>query len=102
MEQSSRVVFVTGGAYGIGRATVRCFVSRGDAIVIADIDELRGKALEAELRSEGKQAFFVLTNVRDESAVQRSIERTLTEWGGWTCSSTTRASRSIAVLTSSL
>jgi NAD(P)-dependent dehydrogenase (short-subunit alcohol dehydrogenase family) len=81
MEQSSKVVFVTGGAYGIGRATARCFASQGDASVIADIDESRGKALEARLRSEGKQALFVHTNVRDESSVERSIQRTLTEWG---------------------
>src|SRR5712692_4772241 len=81
MEQSSRVIFVTGGAYGIGRATARCFASQGDAVAIADIDESRGKALEAQLRSEDKPALYVHTDVRDESAVERSIHRTLTEWG---------------------
>ncbi len=81
MEQSAKAAFVTGGAYGIGRATVRCFASQGYALAIADIDESRGKALEGQLRTEGRKALFVRTDVREEAAVRHSLERTVAEWG---------------------
>jgi dihydroanticapsin dehydrogenase len=81
MDHSTRVVFVTGGAYGIGRATVRCFASRGDAVVIADRNVERGKALRAELLEGGRQALFLPTDIRTEGAVQQAIELAAKEWG---------------------
>jgi len=81
MEQSSKAAFITGAAYGIGRATAHCFVREGYAVTLADIDEGRGKALEAELRKHGAGALFVHTDVRGEAGVRDSIERAVTEWG---------------------
>ncbi|CAN0291235.1 unnamed protein product, partial [Phaeothamnion confervicola] len=44
-----RVAVITGGASGIGAATVRKFVGEGAKVVIADMQEEMGKKLAAEL-----------------------------------------------------
>ena len=51
---------VTGGASGLGEATVRALVDRGAAVTILDLDESRGPALAAEL---GGHTTFVRTDV---------------------------------------
>ncbi|MEW5979617.1 MAG: SDR family NAD(P)-dependent oxidoreductase [Acidobacteriota bacterium] len=81
MKQSQRAVFVTGGAYGIGRATAQCFSSQGYAVTIADIDESRGKMLESQLRKSGGNALFIRTDVCDEANVTESLAQAITEWG---------------------
>ncbi|HLH04250.1 MAG TPA: SDR family NAD(P)-dependent oxidoreductase [Bryobacteraceae bacterium] len=45
----ARVVIVTGGAYGIGRAIASRFCMAGDRVIIADINSERGEALAAQL-----------------------------------------------------
>lgn len=81
MSSSNRVAFVTGGAYGIGRATARCFAQHEYAVMIADIDTERARKLESELRAEGREALYLQVNVRDEAQVRRGIEQTLATWG---------------------
>jgi len=81
MADPQRVALVTGGAYGIGRATVRCFASRSDAVVIADLNKERGQALLAELRAAGRQALFLLTDIRREEEVRQAIDLSAGEWG---------------------
>ncbi len=58
---------ITGGASGIGEATVRLFVERGAKVIIADLDEDRGKALEQELNGE---AVFYRMDVSDAAQVK--------------------------------
>ena len=67
----SRVALVTGGAYGIGRATVQQFAKKGEATVIADRDAERGAALESSLRNSGCQTLFVPTDIRVERSERR-------------------------------
>jgi NAD(P)-dependent dehydrogenase (short-subunit alcohol dehydrogenase family) len=45
----ARCVVVTGGAHGIGAATVRAFIAAGDRVVIADVDNQAAQALADEL-----------------------------------------------------
>jgi NAD(P)-dependent dehydrogenase (short-subunit alcohol dehydrogenase family) len=77
----SRVVVVTGGAYGIGRGIVQEFSRQGDTVVIADHNAERGAALESSLRDSGSQALFVCTDVRVESQIQNMIARTEEAYG---------------------
>ena len=81
MADPQRVALVTGGAYGIGRATVRCFASRGGAVVIADLNKERGQTLLSELRAAGRQALFLLTDIRREEEVRQAIDLSAGEWG---------------------
>lgn len=59
-----RVAVVTGGASGIGRATVERFISEGASVVIADLDETTGVATAQELG-----AAFVQVDVADKQSV---------------------------------
>ena len=73
-----RVAMVTGGASGIGAATVRRFVAEGAAVVIADIQDEAGERLAAEL---GERAAFRHCNVADEQAVAGAVAEVVDRWG---------------------
>ncbi|WP_375487877.1 SDR family oxidoreductase [uncultured Mycobacterium sp.] len=62
---------VSGGAGGLGEATVRRLHADGLAVVIADLAEDKGKALAAEL---GERALFVPTDATDEDSVRAAID----------------------------
>jgi NAD(P)-dependent dehydrogenase (short-subunit alcohol dehydrogenase family) len=62
---------VTGGASGLGEATVRALAARGAAVTILDLDGTRGPALAAEL---GGDTTFVRTDVTDEASVQAAVD----------------------------
>jgi NAD(P)-dependent dehydrogenase (short-subunit alcohol dehydrogenase family) len=78
-ELSGKVAIVTGGASGIGRATVELFVAEGAKVVVADVDVERGEALAAEL---GGGAIFRKTNVADQAEVQALVDAAVAEFGG--------------------
>lgn len=62
---------VTGAASGLGEATARRFHRRGAAVLIADLDEQRGKDLATEL---GERARFLAVDVTSEHDVQAAVE----------------------------
>jgi NAD(P)-dependent dehydrogenase (short-subunit alcohol dehydrogenase family) len=70
MEIRGSVAVVTGGASGLGEATVRLFVSRGIHVVILDRDQARGEALAKEL---GDAARFAKTDVTSEADVSSAL-----------------------------
>jgi NAD(P)-dependent dehydrogenase (short-subunit alcohol dehydrogenase family) len=61
---------VAGGASGLGAAAARRLHARGAHVVIADMNDDRGRALADEL---GERATFVPTDVTDEGAVQGAV-----------------------------
>ena len=68
MQIKDNVFVVTGGASGLGAATARMIIAAGGKVVLADVNQEAGAALEAEL---GANARFVKTDVSsDESARQ--------------------------------
>lgn len=81
MAFADRVVFITGGASGIGRAAVREFAGKGDVVVICDRDEARGAELQTELQTANFSTMFVAANIRDEGAVREAIEKAIARWG---------------------
>lgn len=70
---------VTGGASGIGAATVRRFVSEGADVCILDRDLVSAERLASEC---GGETFALELDVRQETAVRRAAERVLSRWGG--------------------
>lgn len=78
-ELAGKVAVVTGGASGIGRATVERFVGEGARVVIADIDADAGHALAKSL---GDAADFQQTDVTDADQVQALVDFTVERFGG--------------------
>ncbi len=68
------VVFITGGASGIGREIANAFASQGARIGILDIDEKNGEQTQTALRALGITASFAPCDLRDIGALERSIE----------------------------
>jgi len=76
----SKVLAVTGGAQGIGRAVAEHFAARGYAVSFADTNAAHGRAALAALRRKGAQAEFFRADVSREADVRhwlRSTARTL-------------------------
>jgi NAD(P)-dependent dehydrogenase (short-subunit alcohol dehydrogenase family) len=78
-----RVAVITGGASGMGRATVLRFLDEGARVVVADMNEATGaETLElARARGAGDRACFVRTDVSQEEQVEAMIARATSEWG---------------------
>jgi Short-chain alcohol dehydrogenase of unknown specificity len=77
-----KVALITGGASGIGEATVRLFVEEGASVMVADIQDDRGKRLADEL---GARAGYVHTDVSQESHVKAAVEETCRRFGRLDC-----------------
>jgi 3-hydroxyacyl-CoA dehydrogenase/3-hydroxy-2-methylbutyryl-CoA dehydrogenase len=71
MDINGKTAIITGGASGLGEATVRKFVSLGGRVAIFDLDGERGRALEAEFAG---SAIYVSVNVTEEDEVALAIE----------------------------
>ena len=64
------VVLVTGGASGLGAATVRRVIAEGASALILDLPNSAGSELAAEL---GERVRFAAADVRDEDQVQAAV-----------------------------
>ena len=78
MELADRVAVVTGGASGLGEATVREVVAGGGRAVIFDLNEEKGNALVEEFED---QVLFVKVDVTREEEVQKGLKRALEAFG---------------------
>jgi NAD(P)-dependent dehydrogenase (short-subunit alcohol dehydrogenase family) len=74
-----KVAVVTGGASGIGRATVEELGKEGAAVAFTDLSGT-GKALEAEWRSLGRDVLFLQGDMADESFCRNSVAAALGRW----------------------
>lgn len=72
MKIEGSVALVTGGASGLGEATVRKLVSRGARVVIVDLNADRGKKLAAEL---GDAATYAQADVSNAEEVQAAVDQ---------------------------
>lgn len=79
MELQDKVVVITGGASGLGRATAEYFVDRGARVSIFDLSEEAGDAAVAELGVDN--ALFTTTDVTSEASVAAAIDATLQKFG---------------------
>ncbi len=77
-----KVALITGGASGIGAATVRRFVAEGARVVIADLLDERGQKLAANL---GQAVSYVHTDVCEEAQVKGAIDHAVERFGRLDC-----------------
>jgi NAD(P)-dependent dehydrogenase (short-subunit alcohol dehydrogenase family) len=80
-ELKDKVVVITGGASGIGRALADRFAVEGSKIVLADIEPGALEEAAAELRAGGTTVLAVPTDVSSPEQVQALCDRTLAEFG---------------------
>ncbi|MFC5587729.1 3-hydroxyacyl-CoA dehydrogenase [Sporosarcina soli] len=78
MRMQDHVAVVTGGASGLGEATVRNIISKGGKAVILDVQEERGCQLVDEL---GENVLFLQTDVTDEESVQSALDQAVKAFG---------------------
>ena len=78
MRIQDSIALVTGGASGLGEATVRNIVKNGGKAAILDLSEERGTSLVEEL---GENAVFYKTNVTSEEDVQHAIDSAISRFG---------------------
>jgi NAD(P)-dependent dehydrogenase (short-subunit alcohol dehydrogenase family) len=81
-ELGDKVAVITGGASGIGACSARRFVEAGARVVIADMQEERGRELARAL---GDAAEFVRVEVSHEADVAASVARALERFGRLDC-----------------
>jgi NAD(P)-dependent dehydrogenase (short-subunit alcohol dehydrogenase family) len=78
MQLANSTALITGGASGLGEATVRLFVESGANVVVLDLNEAAGEKLESEFFDKIK---FIKTDVSSESDVQRAVDLALETFG---------------------
>ena len=78
-ELSGKVAIVTGGATGLGRATVELFLKEGAQVVIGDVNDTRGEELAKSL---GKAALFKQADVANAEQVQALVDFAVARFGG--------------------
>ncbi|HET6584676.1 MAG TPA: SDR family oxidoreductase [Nannocystaceae bacterium] len=78
---AGRVVVVTGGTAGVGRATARRFADGGARVAVLARDAERLAATERELRARGNQALAIAADVADADAVDAAADRIERELG---------------------
>lgn len=82
-ELSGKVAIVTGGASGLGRATVELFAKEGAKVVMADVNADLGEQVAAPLVSQwGQGVRFKRTDVSNADDVQALVDFAVSEFGG--------------------
>ena len=78
---SGKVAAVSGGASGIGEATVRRFVREGAKVAFADRDADRGKRVAAEIAASGGEVVFVEAHVEREAEAAAFVRQAAERFG---------------------
>lgn len=76
-----RTIIVTGASNGIGQGIAKAYAEKGNNVILADIDEEKGKKLEEEINQQGGKAFFIKTDVRKEEEIKNCAAKTVEAFG---------------------
>jgi 3-hydroxyacyl-CoA dehydrogenase/3-hydroxy-2-methylbutyryl-CoA dehydrogenase len=80
MNLENKIAVITGGASGLGLATVQAYLAKGAKVAIFDLNAEQGAIVAAEL---GENVLFCQVNVADEASVQEAIAATVAKFGGY-------------------
>ena len=81
LDFTGKVVLVTGGATGIGRATALAFARQGATVVIGDVDDRAAETVRL-IEEIGGTGLFVRTDVTVAADVERLVNTTVDTYGG--------------------
>ena len=77
-----KVAIVTGGASGIGTATLRRFAEEGAQVVCADIDDEGGERVVKEIASRGGVAAYCHCDVGKLADLESVVDFVCSQYGG--------------------
>lgn len=80
-QATGKIVLITGGTSGIGRAAALAFARRGDSVAIAGRRVTEGEETARLAQDAGGDAFFIQTDVTIASEVEAMVARTAERWG---------------------
>ncbi|SCF15594.1 NAD(P)-dependent dehydrogenase, short-chain alcohol dehydrogenase family [Micromonospora viridifaciens] len=81
LDFTDKVVLITGGATGIGRATARAFARQGAKVVIGDVDERAAETVDL-ITADGGTAMYVRTDVTKNDEVENLVRTAVSTYGG--------------------
>lgn len=81
MRMENKVAIVTGGSQGIGEAYSIGLAKQGAAVVVADVDEKKGKEVVRSIRDSGGKAVFVRTDVSKKDDAVAMVKKAVDEFG---------------------
>ncbi len=85
MDFTGKVALVTGGANGIGRATVSAFAKAGAKVAVVDRDEAGAKAVAEAVRMANGDAIAIAADVTKANDVAAYVKSTLDAYGAIDC-----------------
>lgn len=85
MEMQDRVVIISGGASGVGKAIAERFVAEGARVAILGLDDAQGREVQEQLRDAARRhgaadCLYLHTDVGDAAQVRRAIDAVRERW----------------------
>lgn len=85
-DMKGKIVLVTGGATGIGKAAAKEFASVGAKVIVTTAHNVvSGEAVVKEIKEDGGEASFILCDVSNEKSVEACISEIVSKYGRLDC-----------------
>jgi len=76
-----KIIIVTGGSSGVGRASAIIFAAQGARVIIGDMNQIGGEETVAIVRAQGGDAFFAVCDVSREDDVAKLVSSAVSRYG---------------------